>query len=176
MCALAVTAAVQNARDASCYSTSSECGRFSHEQTKKTQVSKDMTTPIVSWPFWPASVLNLAILSLSLSCSSIFPWLVYLPLLDSRRSEKMNDDQQRTLILLGGFGALGTVIMILRLVLRKIRYQQFNLSCDGPTGSSSYWAFTDFQIKIANLTKSWATELLHSVIPSLNDNMFCFLY
>jgi hypothetical protein len=78
----------------------------------------------------------------------------------------MNDDQQRTLILLGVFGALGTVIMILRLVLRKIRYQQFNLSGDGP----------DLQIKIANLTKSWATELLHSVIPSLNDNMFCFLY
>jgi hypothetical protein len=89
----------------------------------------------------------------------------------------MNDDQQRTLILLGVFGALGTVIMILRLVLRNIRYQQFNLSFDGPaTGPGGYWAVTDLQIKIANLTKSWATELLHSVIPSLNDNMFCFLY
>jgi hypothetical protein len=113
MYALAVTAAVQNARDASCYNTSSECGRFSHERTKKTQVSKDMTTPIVSWPFWPASVLNLAIF------------------------------------------------------LYHFHARPFSLG---------YLAVTDLQIKIANLTKSWATELLHSVIPSLNDNMFCFLY
>ena len=40
----------------------------------------------------------------------------------------MVDDVERTIVLLAVFGALAAAIMILRLVLRQVRGQNFNLS------------------------------------------------
>ena len=40
----------------------------------------------------------------------------------------MDEDQMRTIVLLAVFGALAAAVMVLRLVLRKVRGQRFNLS------------------------------------------------
>ncbi len=40
----------------------------------------------------------------------------------------MNDQDRKTIIMVGVFGFCGALIMLLRLAMRKVRGQQFNLS------------------------------------------------